>query len=220
MKRLLCMLLTSCIVSISFSQVRFGLKAGINIANEHIKLTAFGRDFDRSGDAIISFQASGGIVEIPISRQFAFRPELLLSGKGSDLPGEDDNGNTYTVKVRPYYLEVPLNVVYRHQFPSKLTFYGGAGPYLAYGLFGKAERQNEKVDVFDDDGGYKRFDFGINVLAGLELASGITFSINWSPGLANIASTDNIEIMPGVGVSDIKFRNSSFGLSIGYMFRK
>ena len=219
MKRILFFLLACCIATVSFGQARFGLKAGANFANQKVSMNVMGANYSENGDGIVSFHI-GGVAEIPLGKHFAFRPELLLSGKGADMAAQEDPGSErYTAKIRPYYLELPLNIVYKHKFPSDLSLFGGAGPSLAYGLFGKADAGGAKEDVFDKDaGGYKRFDVGINVLAGIELANGLTFSVNWTPGLANLIDAEGAEIFPGISISDPKIKNSTFGVSIGYMF--
>ncbi len=215
MKKFYCFMLAVCAVSALHAQVRFGVKGGLNIANEKISLNYMGTKLSKSGDAIPSFHI-GGVVEVPISKHFSFRPELLLSGKGSDLDAMMSGSSTTSkAKVRPYYLELPLNVVYRHQFPSHLTFFGGVGPSLAYGIFGKAKASGQSEDVFGDQG-YKRFDFGLNILAGIELRSGLTLGVNVTPGLANISSTTQVD----PGIRDIKFTNFTFGVSVGYMFSR
>lgn len=197
-----------------FSQVRFGVKGGLNLANQKIKLSLMGESIDRSGDGIASFHI-GGVAEVPISQHFAFRPELLVSGKGMNLDAEDpDTEEPFTAKIRPFYLEVPLNFVYTHEFPTGLRFYGGAGPSIAYGLFGKVKGNGNSEDAFQDEG-FKRFDFGINLLAGVELNSGLTLGVNFTPGLANI--TDAEDTMSGFD-ADIKWTNSVFCISVGYMF--
>ncbi|NII28272.1 PorT family protein [Pseudoflavitalea sp. X16] len=215
MKKILLLLLAvSSIALVSAQTPRFGIKAGINIANQNVKLTYMGMSADQNGDAIVGFHI-GGVADIPLSPQFSFRPELLLSGKGSKFNGTDDDGNRTEAEIRPYYLEVPLNFVYRHTFPTQLQFFGGFGPSIGYGIFGKGKSGGASDDVFQD-GGYKRFDFGFNVLAGLELESGLTFSINFTPGLANIY--DGADVV--AGASDIKFKNTNVGISIGYMFAR
>jgi hypothetical protein len=197
------------------AQARFGIKAGINVANQNVKLSYMGFTADQDGKAIVGFHV-GGIAEVPLGTSFAFRPELILSGKGSNFTSTDDDGNTGTAKIRPYYLELPLNIVYRHSFPTGVKLYGGAGPSLAYGIFGKAKSGAVSDDVFQD-GGYKRFDFGINILGGVELQSGLTFSANFTPGMSNIYDGGDGVVE---GASDIKFKNSVFGFSVGYMFNR
>lgn len=210
MKKLL-FLCTALAVSVTvFSQVRFGIKGGLNLANQKLKASYMGQSASQSGDGIVAFHI-GGVAEIPIAQNFAFRPELLLSGKGTNMQGEDPNtGDPIDAKFRPFYLELPLNFVYAHELPTGLRLYGGAGPSVAYGIFGKAKGGGTSDDVFQD-GGFKRLDFGINLLAGIELTSGLTFGINFTPGLANITDVEVDEI-------DLKWTNTVVGFSIGYMF--
>lgn len=212
MKKLLFLFAAFALSITVFSQPRFGLKAGANFANQKIKVSFMGEDIDRTGDGIVSFHI-GGVAEIPFAPNFAFRPELLLSGKGMNLNDEDENGDPFEAKIRPFYLEVPLNVVYTHEFPTGLRFFGGAGPSVAFGLFGKVKANDESDDAFSDEG-FKRFDFGLNLLAGVELTSGLTIGINFTPGLANIAPEDASSGFD----ADVKWTNSVFGVSVGYMF--
>src|SRR5687768_8525612 len=171
MKKLLFLTVAIAATMTVFSQARFGIKGGVNFANQKMKITLMGQSGDQSGDGIVSFHV-GGVAEIPIGENFAFRPELLLSGKGANWKGEDeDTEEPITAKFRPFYLELPLNFVYKHYFPTGMRFYGGAGPSIGYGLFGKIKSEGESEDFFQD-GAFKRFDFGINILAGVELSSG------------------------------------------------
>jgi hypothetical protein len=213
MKKTMLLLLAVSMATVAAAQARFGIKAGINIANENVKLTYLGFSGDRSGDAIVGFHI-GGVAEVPLGSNFSFRPELLLSGKGSNFTSVDDDSTSATAKIRPYYLELPLNIVYHHTLLSGTKLYGGAGPSIAYGLFGKAKSGGVSDDVFQD-GGYKHFDVGINILAGVELKSGLTISANFTPGLANIYDGGDGVVQ---GASNIKFRNTAFGFSLGYMF--
>jgi len=213
MKKITLLLLTVSIATGVTAQARFGIKAGVNIANQNVKLTYLGFSGDQNGDAIAGFHI-GGVAEIPLGSNFSFRPELLLSGKGSNFKSVQDDSATATAKIRPWYLELPLNIVYHHALHSGTKLYGGAGPSLAYGLFGKAKSGGVSDDLFQD-GGYKRFDVGINILAGVELKSGLTISANFTPGLANIYDGGDGVVQ---GASNIKFKNTAFGFSVGYMF--
>lgn len=212
-KVLLLLLAVSPTVFVSAQTPRFGIKAGMNIANQNVKISYMGMSADRNGEAIVGFHI-GGVADIPLSPKFSFRPELLLSGKGSKFKGTDDNDNPTTATIRPYYLEMPLNFVFHHTFPTQLQFFTGFGPSIGYGIFGKGKSNGVSDDIFQD-GGYKRFDFGLNLLAGIELKSGLTLSANFTPGLANIYDGEDV-----AGASDIKFRNTNFGISIGYMFAR
>jgi len=214
MKRLLILSAVVCLTQISFSQNRFGIRGGLNIANQKISVNAFGDNASQSGDAIASFHI-GAMGDIKLSELFYLQPSLLLSGKGTNFKGEDDFGNPITAKIRPYYVEIPINLIVKTTLPStKLSVYGGAGPSVGYGLFGKVESDGESDDAFQDDG-FKRFDFGINLTAGVETPSGWQFSFHFTPGIANIYGGEDVG-----GGTDIDWKNKVIGFSIGYFFPK
>ncbi len=211
MKKLPILLGILCLSQLVFAQnTRFGLRGGLNIANQKVSVDFMGQKASQSGDAIPSFHI-GGMGEIQLSDLFFIQPSLLLSGKGTNYSGEDDQGNPVKAKIRPFYLELPINLVVKTQLPnSNLSIYGGAGPSLGYGIFGKVKGgDNGDEDAFQD-GGFKRFDFGVNLLAGVELPSGLQLSFNFTPGIANIA--------PDSGDPDVTFnwKNKVVGFSIGY----
>ena len=211
MKKFLFLCTAIAVSTTVFSQARFGIKGGINLANQKIKASVGGQSGSELGDGIVSFHV-GGVAEIPLSPSIAFRPELLLSGKGSNLDGTL-NGSSGTVELRPYYIEIPLNLVFTHDFPDGLHFIAGAGPSIGIGAFGKVKYQSLSDDAFQDSG-FKRLDFGINLLAGLELNSGLTFGVNFTPGLANIYGQDDVQ-----GI-DITWTNRVCAFSVGYMFNR
>ena len=112
------------------------------------------------------------------------------------------------------YIEVPVNAVYRVN-----GFYLGAGPYAAVALSGKHKSEltssgqtaNEDRDIEfgsknKDD--FKRSDFGINLLGGYELKSGIQLGLNYGFGLSNLD--------PSVGTYSSKNRVAS--IILGFSF--
>jgi hypothetical protein len=209
MKKLLLTGAALCLIHIAFSQTRFGIRGGLNISNLNIKATYMGQSLGQSGDAIPTFHV-GGMADIPLSELFSIQPSLLLSGKGANL----DDGSGNKAKIRPYYLEVPVLLLVRGTLSnSQLKIFGGAGPSIGYGLFGKATSQGQSDDVFSSDG-FKRFDFGIDLTAGVELAAGFQFSFHFTPGLANVGP-GNDPTQPGL---DYNVKNKVIQFSIGYFF--
>ena len=211
MKKLLILLTVLCLTQITFSQTRWGLRGGLNIANQKITFSAFGDEASQTGDAIPTFHI-GGMGEIKLSDYIYLQPSLLLSGKGMNFDGEDDMGNPIKAKIRPFYIELPVNLVVKTTLPNtNLSIYGGAGPSVGYGIFGKVKSGDQSEDAFQDEG-FKRFDFGINLTAGVETQTGLQFSFHFTPGLANIGPDS------GDPDIDIKWKNKVIGFSIGYFF--
>lgn len=163
-------------------------------------------------NALNSFHIGIGY-DIPFSENFSFQPGLLYTGKGAKTSvGQAGSNFYYTAKSNPMYLELPLNFVGKIPLTQTSSFYLGAGPYAAMGINGK-----NKVDRYilsthsytssdivyskdnpttsqEENYGYgklKRFDYGLNALAGFEFTR-FTLGANYGYGLVNINSgTDN-----------------------------
>ena len=192
------------------AQGRFGLRGGLNFANQKIQVKAFGESVSQSGDGIVSFHI-GGIGEFPLAENIFVQPSILLSGKGANFDGQDDMGNPVEAKVRPFYLELPVNIIYKYPLQN-FSIFGGAGIAPAFGLFGKAKSGSTSEDAFQDEG-FKRFDFGVNFLAGVEVNTNMQISINITQGLANITDISDDDI-------DIKWKNKVIGISFAYFLQR
>jgi hypothetical protein len=222
MKKLLTCCAALLVFSASFSQTRFGVKGGLNLANQKLTVSLLGIKASQAGDGIASFHV-GGVLEVPIvANKLFFRPELLVSGKGSNFNFESETTEESSeLELRPLYLELPLNLVYSHELKGCLRLFAGAGPSLAYGIGGKAKAEGTSSNFFDA-GVYKRFDFGINFLAGVELSSGLTIGINITNGLADILDSGFVSFLGEtedlLGGSMTWKNHSVVGISIGYMF--
>ena len=159
------------------------LVAGMNVAN-----------IDASGaSSRIGFHA--GIrttFGIPsVNHGFYANAAALLSLKGFKAAG---------ITLNPYYLDIPVHFGYKYGINESLALFGEFGPYFGVGLFG----QTDGEDVFDD-GGFKRFDFGLGLRAGLEFNQKVPVSIGYDFGVLDVAD----------GVSA---KNRNLTLSIGYKF--
>jgi hypothetical protein len=106
----------------------------------------------------------------------------------------------------------------------------GIGPYIAFGIGGKVSNADGKeMDIeFTKEVSaanysaatsqglfpyFKRFDAGGNLLVGYEFSNNFSFQLNAQLGMINI----NSEIKD-VSSDDTKFKNTGFGLSVGYRF--
>jgi len=202
-------LLSATISTVSAQEgIKFGVKAGVNFA----KMAVSGSDEDEGLKALTSFQI-GALVDLPISSAFSVQPGLALSGKGYKI-SESDEGFSVKETTNIMYLEIPVNAVYKIS-----NFYVGAGPYAAFAISGKdkwtvsgdgeSESDDEKLTFGSgDDADYKRGDFGVNILAGYQLNSGINIGINYGLGLSNIIP----------GSADYKTKNRVFSVSVGFLF--
>jgi hypothetical protein len=217
MKRFIAFFAASLFSAIGLGQASFGIIAGLNIANQSLKVTESGFTGRGSGNSIPAFQI-GGFADLPLGNNFNFLPELLLSGEGSNFNDDITSG---TLKIRPYYLRIPLDFAYEANIHSGGKFIIGTGPEFGYGLFGNFSEGVSSTKVFQDSL-FKRFDFGLSFMTGVELKSGVRFRFNYYLGLSSIASSTFTTLIAGSSpdVTDFKWYNRVISLSIGYVINK
>lgn len=186
--------------------LKWGVMAGMNVS----KYTITGFD-NRIGfhagvkaELGLSQEASGAYMD------FA----ALLTLKGAKI----DGGSIASIKLNPYYLEVPVHVGYKYAVNDDFALFGSVGPYIAVGLFGKAKAKvdgniadlgelgtnSASENIFGDDG-LKRFDFGLGLKAGVEFSKKYQVAISYDFGLVEVAK-------------DLGMKNRNLMLSLGYMF--
>lgn len=181
------------------------LKGGLNSAN--VSVTSGGRVEDAR--SITSFHV-GVLGDFSLSKIIYFQPGVLFTGKGSKTQtGQQSDANYYRATSNPYYVEVPANLVFKLPLGVRSKVFVGAGPYLAIGVAGKNKAEGRylgidfdvenDIEFSDDDpttlnfeegagfGIMRRFDYGLNGLAGLEFQN-VLFSIGYGHGLAKLQS--------------------------------
>ncbi|MGZ8540629.1 MAG: outer membrane beta-barrel protein [Chitinophagaceae bacterium] len=180
------------------------LRGGVNLAN--VSVTDNGGIDDAK--MLTSFQV-GIIGDINITSFLALQPGVIFSGKGTKTQrGNENDANFYRATSNPYYVEVPLNLVFKTPTGNS-NFFVGAGPYIAMGIAGKnkvngkiggvsynSERNikwsNDDPTTLNEEEGsgfgiMKRFDYGLNGTIGIE-ASKLVISANYGLGLAKLQS--------------------------------
>jgi hypothetical protein len=191
-----------------FSQAKFGLKAGVNLANVTSKEEGSSMSASYSSQTSFHF---GGFAEIGLNSTFYFQPGLSISGKGykfNESFSFDDASMSIKGNVNFMYLEAPLNVLAKLSAGSG-KFFIGAGPYIGYGLSGKAKAEvkadfpgteldesrtaDEDVKFGSGDEEAKPLDFGLNFLAGYELPNGLLFNAGYGLGLTNFSNDKSTE---------------------------
>jgi hypothetical protein len=195
----------------------FGLLGGVNFQNLNGK-DAGGSTLEN--DMIIGYHL-GANVQIPLVPEFYFQPGLLFSTKGAkSVTGPVTS--TYNLS----YLELPLNFVYKGLLGAGYVMIG-FGPYVGYGIMGKAKHSGGLLSYEDDivftntvEAGdplattyFKPLDVGGNLFAGYEMAGGLFFQLNTQLGLLTINPEDN-----RFPANDLAIKNTGFGLSLGYRF--
>jgi hypothetical protein len=130
------------IINSSYAQVRFGLKAGGNLANVD--------GFDKSKMKL--GLSAGPALQIKLANVFFLQPELLYSIKGS----QSDSLQNSDAKLDLNYITLPILVGYRlaPNFSIKL------GPEIGRLLSAKSDVNGTTKDVTDF---YQSFDFGADL---------------------------------------------------------
>lgn len=186
--------------------LKWGVMAGMNVSKYTI--TGF--------DSRIGFHA-GVKAELGLSQEASgayMDFTALLTLKGAKI----DAGSLASFKMNPYYLEVPVHIGYKYAVNDDFALFGSAGPYIAVGLFGKAKAKvdgalvdlgefggnSASEDIFGDDG-FKRFDFGLGLKAGVEFSKKYQVAISYDFGLVEVAK-------------DLGMKNRNLMISLGYMF--
>ncbi|MEO5562201.1 MAG: porin family protein [Chitinophagaceae bacterium] len=211
------LMILTCTNAFSQSKTTFGVRAGVNFHNINGK--------DGSGDKLenkITTGFNAGVnAEIPVGIDFYLQPGVLFTTKGADEVFNSEN------KVTLSYIEVPINFLYKPDLGTgKLLL--GFGPYVGFGIGGKYKIANggtrdvkfqSEVTTAEAIAGqyafFKGFDAGANMLFGYEWANNFSVQLNAGLGLVNIyPPVENID--PG----KTSWKNTGFGLSLGYRFGK
>lgn len=195
----------------------FAILGGVNFQNLNGE--------DNSGnklenDLIIGFHA-GVNAQIPVAPEFYFQPGLQFSTKGAE---STVSALTSTYKLS--YIELPLNFVYKGLLGNGY-FMVGLGPYVAYGIGGKALYEGgsissetditfkNEVVLGDPLLAYyvKPLDAGGNIFFGYELAGGLFVQLNAQLGMLNIKPDSYLD--PD---NNSTLKNTGYGISLGYRF--
>jgi hypothetical protein len=204
-------------------------QGGINFAN--VSVTTGGHVND--ANMLSTFQA-GVVGDFLLGGPLYLQPGLLYTGKGSKVQNGQPGTNGYFRQTfNPYYLEIPANLVFKTPAIAGGRFFVGAGPYLGVGVRGKTRTEGQTLlgttynvtrDIrFSDDdpttlneeegtgfGIIKRFDYGMNGVAGFEGKS-MVLGLGYGLGLAKLQSGSN-------NSEDHNNKNRVIQLTLGFKF--
>lgn len=214
-----------CVLAVQVAQAQKSsiiLKGGVNLAN-----ISNSEDGDVSDARMLTSWHAGGVIDLAILDVLSIQPGLFYTSKGIKTERNIPVFGTTTTTFNPQYIELPLNLVFKAPISETSRFFAGAGPYVAMGVAGKYKVKSDlgsneyDIEFNDDDpltqeqedaGAYKvrKFDYGVNVLAGLELDR-FVISANYGLGLAKIYAADDN------GDND-KNKHRVFSVSVGIKF--
>ena len=192
MKKGLIFVLFALVSIVSYSQISWNAKVGMNMSN-------FTGDMDT--DMRIGFNVGVGM-EYQFSDMWSIQPSLMFTQKGAK---QDE------VKMNPMYLEIPVlaaarfAIIKAKEYGAKVVSISGRDGFV-YDPDGI--NTDEKIDFFgdgDDQFGAKRFDAGLGVGVAYEINK-FFIDLSGEFGLAKLADGDGAP------------KNMNFSIGVGYKF--
>ena len=191
-------------------RTRLTLKTGLNLSWQSNSLNGY------AVSPLISTHLTA-LTEVQLAKRLFLQPGMSLQGKG--LKTMDSGTGESNGRVNMMYLEIPFNLLYKFTLPNLGRMNIGAGPYAALGLTGK--ERNGSPNVFRGiagSDGFTNTDFGINLIAGKELSSRFTLSLQQSIGLDNVAPVGYMRPGPADQPYPADVKNRVSSVSVGYRF--
>lgn len=174
--------------------MKFGVKAGLNVAN-------LGGDAETEGSRMGLH--IGGVAEFMIAENFAIQPEVLYSMQGAKVNSIDEDFSVTEEDVKLDYINIPIMAKYYIAEGFSLE----AGPQVGFLM-------SAKVGDTDVKDGYKSIDFGLNGGVGYALDMGVFFQARYYIGLSSVQ--EDIEFMGESISADVM--NNVLQFSVGYKF--
>jgi len=239
MKKIFLFVAFAAISMLSVAQVSVGLQAGANFGMGKLKINDayfYSSVHSQKNKMKVGFMA-GIVAKIPITSQLAFRPEINFVQEGTKYSNADIDITTpidENDKITLNYIQVPLNVIYHMPVGMGSVFFG-LGPVVAIEISGKdkytsvsdpqynknytVKFDGKSIDDLNNGAGdgndhLKRFDVGLDVMAGYKLPMGIFAKIGYGHGLMDISANKKAKN----DYNRSSYKNSSFNISVGYMF--
>ena len=188
-----------CLVGFLSAQNRIGPKLGLNLST----LTLKSGGISAETKSRVGFHF-GMVAEVPVNENLAIQPGILFSQKGSNYEIDP------SPKISLNYLEIPVNIVYKFPLIAyKFLVFGG--PYLAYGINGKANFNGKSNDITwgtNEEDDFKPIDLGLNIGAGIEI-NNLQITAQGGFGLLNLAT-----VTDDGGESKVR----AIGISAAYLF--
>mgnify|MGYP002624846245 CR=1 FL=1 len=202
-RKLFYALLLAVLPLLSMAQkVRYGASAAIVGANPVGYSTHWGFQAGATGDFVLT---SIGYDELRL------HPSLLLSNKGWRDEFVSPVSGSHKWDCSLYYIELPVMVEYALKLRGKSSLVIGAGPFMAYGLWGSNKIDVDGSTLYDKDtfsaGNYRRFDTGLKASVGIDVKQW-QVSLEYGHSLMKPTKNDLVYLSP---------KNRTLALKLTYM---
>lgn len=111
------------------------------------------------------------------------------------------------VKSPEQYLNIPVKVTYGFSLGNIVELGAFVAPTLSMGLTSKAKSDDTSLDMYGEDGFYKRGDFRVGLGVYCDLIEKVRINLNYNFGVVNRSKVD-----------DITMRRNGVQLGVAYMF--
>ena len=177
----------------AFSQLKFGIKTGLNLAT-NVKIP------NSAGYNRAAYLNAGIITKLDLSKRFYFSPQLLYSEKGySELMIPSG-----TSKLHLNYISMPLYFGYKLTKGISIQ----AGPEISYLVTGKFKYSGYTDDVTDI---YNRLELSFSGGLNIKIAKQFFTELMCNYGMTNI--------LPSYGTMQAAGRNNVLQINFGYTFK-
>lgn len=184
------------------NDLRFGLKAGVNISNVYDSKT---NDFNT--DSKLGF-AGGGFLTIPINTYLGVQPELLFSQKGFHAAGTF-LGRPYELTRTTNYIDVPIFISLK---PSP-KFTVMAGPQYSY-LVKQTDVFSNGLGSVVDQQEFENVDLRKNMLCFIG-----GFDVDIEPAVVSGRVGWDVQDNNGDGTATIpRYKNVWYQVTLGFEF--
>jgi len=188
------------------AQIKVGVGGGLHLSSvmEKNDLQGWNTQFKGNYTSISGFHA-GIFAELPIGLKDNLRvfSSLQYTSKGRNFAKSYDSTKTFNSDTssiiaswKTNYIELPVSIAYRLPVSKHVNFIAGIGGYAGYMLnsntsydiynaSGEHTNFNNKMASGDSVNTYKKLDFGVQALVGLDFNDRVMFSLNYSRSLSN-----------------------------------
>ncbi len=181
---------------LSYSQITFGVKSGMNIATTK-DLTAIPKNR-------IAWYA-GVVSIIPLQNKFFLQSELLYSSKGHRSPNEIGRSN---ITLRVNYINLPIMVGYKIDRKTSLLI----GPELGYLINAKLKIADVREPISVSKNYAPNVDLGMDIAVNYKLKKNFSVGVCYCYGFKLLYYIDNA----GVRHDEIKGGNRVFQIGLNY----
>ncbi|GGE52961.1 outer membrane protein with beta-barrel domain [Pedobacter psychrotolerans] len=220
------------------SDARFGIKAGVNLARFHSSGDNSNEAFNDNVKDNVGFNVTA-FADFGVGNNFFIQPGISLQNKGAKFESTTsltaNNITTTTVssnKTSLMTIEVPVNAVFRIPTGDAGAIQISAGPYIGFNVSGKNKLESTATAVNNTnnssstitssgendlsfgsatDKNYSSTEFGANFGLAYRLNSGISVGANYGLGLTDLTPKDRKD-------NSNKLTNRVLGFSVGYSF--